>query len=894
MKPDKFKFSMHLPLILAALSVLVILAVSQSDWLSALTTSINDNQRISAAEPNNPAAQQQATQSGIEQISESYGKTEIAFEENRGQTDKAVDFLARGAGYTLFLKADEAVFSLSQQSQSQKSKENSLNELSKRNPNVKQKSKSTSAVLRMEIVGANKQAEGAAEKETESKVNYLKGKDSDKWLSGVSTFSKVRYREIYPGVDLVYYGNQRQLEYDFEVSPEADYRKVSLKFKGADKLEVEKETGDLLLKVGNQTVRQKKPFVYQETETGERREIASRYLIKRDKQVGFELIEEYDRKQPLVIDPVLVYSTFLGGSSYDGGFKIAVDTSGNAYVTGQIGSTDFPTTSGAFDTTFNGYYDIFVTKLNASGTSLLYSTYLGGSGYEYSWGIAVDSSGNAYLTGNTDSTDFPTTSGAFDTTLNGGGDAFVTKLNSSGASLLYSTFLGGSDYETGLGIAVDSSGNAYVTGQINSTNFPTTSGAFDTTFNDSYDAFVTKLNASGTGLLYSTYLGGSNYEYAYGIAVDSSGNAYVTGQTYSTNFPTTSGAFDTTLNGGDVFVTKLNSSGASLLYSTFLGGSNYEGGDGIAVDSSGNAYVTGQTSSTDFPTTSGAFDTTHNSGGDAFVTKLNASGASLLYSTYLGGSDYEEGWGIAVDSSGNAYVAGYTYSTDFPTTSDAFDTTFNGSSDVFVTKLNASGASLLYSTYLGGINYEFNYGIAVDSSGNAYVTGEVLSTNFPTTSGAFDTTHNGNYDAFVAKIATVSTPDLSVSMIVTPDPVNPGADLTYQITITNSGGEAQNIVLRQTDYFWRGNNSRLGIRSISAPPGFTCGMWNPLSGGQFADVVCEGASIGAGATLEFTIVKFQRQPYPSGKVINHTAEVSTTSEESDYTNNTATDSTRIK
>jgi hypothetical protein len=399
----------------------------------------------------------------------------------------------------------------------------------------------------------------------------------------------------------------------------------------------------------------------------------------------------------------LVYSTYLGGGFGDIGYGIALDNLGNAYITGNTYSSDFPTTPSAFDTSFNGgSSDAFVSKLNASGTALVYSTYLGGENYDEGRSIALDSLGNAYLTGYTSSTGFPIISGTFDTSNNGGADVFVSKLNSSGTALVYSTYLGGGSEDYGYGIAIDSSGNAYVTGYTgSSTDFPTTPGAYDTTSNGSWDVFMSKLNPSGTGLVYSTYLGGGSDDYGRGIAIDSSGNAYVTGYTLSTNFPTTLGALDTTFSYNtdayghilpDAFVSKLNASGTALVYSTYLGGGSEDYGWAIAVDSSGNAYITGYTLSTDFPTTAGAFDTLFHGGGfKVFVSKLNASGIALLYSTYLGGSGNDYGMGIAIDNSRNAYLTGYTWSDDFPTTPGAFDTTNNGgfiSWDGFVSKLS--------------------------------------------------------------------------------------------------------------------------------------------------------------------------------------------------------------
>ena len=475
------------------------------------------------------------------------------------------------------------------------------------------------------------------------------------------------------------------------------------------------------------TITDSKPMTYQEA-GGRRTSIDSRFVLGAGGSYSVA-VGSYDATQQLVVDPGLAYSTFLGGGAYDASHAIAVDASGSAYVTGQIGSADFPTTPGAYDTTLgHGPWDAFVTKLDPTGTSLVYSTYLGGLGWDWGRGIAVDALGHAHVSGMT-SGNFPTTPGAYDTTYGAGGafDAFVTKLGPSGTSLVYSTYLGGTGYDAGGGIALDAASNAYVSGATTG-NFPTTIGAFDTTYTgNSFDIFVTKLNPTGSTLVYSTYLGGSGNDQGGWIAVDATGSAHVTGFTDSTDFPTTPGAFDESHNGGnDVFVTKLNPLGsAPLVYSTYLGGTNWDQANAIALDGFGNAYVTGFTSSANFPTTPGAFDPTYNGGPtdppcepfdpfcfpdpndpgatDAFVTKINPVGsAPLAYSTYLGGSDLDHGHGIAVDASGAAHVTGDTSSADFPTTPDALDTTYNGGIDAFVTRFNAAGsAPLAYSTYLG-------------------------------------------------------------------------------------------------------------------------------------------------------------------------------------------------
>jgi hypothetical protein len=676
-------------------------------------------------------------------LSESYGKLPLQFEANRGQTHKDVRFLSRGPGYGLYLTADEAVLVLSKPAADAKR-----------------------VALRMSLVGAARKPLASGIDELPGKANYFIGRDPSKWRRDVPTYGKVHYQNVYPGIDLVYYGNQRQLEYDFVLAPGADPNKIVLGFKGADKLEIDAE-GSLVLHASGGDIRQHKPVIYQDID-GVRRDIAGGYVRKDAKRVGFQ-VAAYDASRPLIIDPVVLsYSTYLGGNGGDFGAAIAVDAGGNAYVTGNTSSTDFPTTAGAFQVPFGGNIDgdAFVTKLNSTGTALVYSTYLGGIDYDSGSGIAVDTEGNAYVTGYTRSNNFPISAGAFQTTFAdpaGSGNVFVTKIDPTGAALVYSTYLGGSGDEqfSGArnGIALDSSGSAYVTGSTRSADFPITAGAFQSVHSGAFDnPFVTKLDPTGSTLIYSTFLGEGTGQ---GIAVDSNGSAYVIGNVQGP-FPTTSGAVQRT--GGRVFVTKLDPAGTTLVYSTLLGGGR-EGGEAIAVDAEGNAYVTGYTYSASFPTTPGAFQPTFGDAldppnrfgpdPDAFVTKLNPTGSALVYSTYLGGNGAEFGRGIAVDASGNAYVTGSTGSLNFPTTPGAFQPTLGGGPyDAFVTKLHSAGAVLVYSTYLGGgFNHDIGQAIAVDATGHAYVTGRTESGDFPTTAGAFQQTHaGGRTDTFVTKV----------------------------------------------------------------------------------------------------------------------------------------------
>jgi hypothetical protein len=985
-------------------------------------------------------------------VSQSYGNLPISFEANQGQFDSRVKFVSRGNGCTMFLTANEAVFQLRVGAEPNK-RDSHLIETGNPNHAIPD---SQFAILKMKLVGASAAPVAQGMNELPGKVNYFVGNDSKKWRTGVTTYAKALFKQVYPGIDLVYYGNRRELEYDLKVAPGANPRAARLAFEGARHVRIDKR-GDLVLSTAAGEIHQRKPVAYQET-NGVRKEISARFVMKGAREVGFE-VARYDTSKPLVIDPALSYSTYLGGSEEDSGNGIAVDASGNAYIIGFTVSSDFPTTA-SFQPAAGGFGDAFITKLNATGTALVYSTYLSGSNSDFGFGIAVDAAGNAYATGETDSSDFPLMN-PIQSTLSGAGDAFVTKLNSTGSAIIYSTLLGGNRIDIGQSIAVDAGGSAYITGFTASNTFPTVN-ALQPVFGGMQDGFVTKLNPMGTAFVYSTYLGGVGRDSGNGVVADSSGNAYVAGSTSSPDFPTANalqpafkgktafksmngaanwteinnglpvhgginslavdpmntstlyagtvgsgifkstnggntwnpinngigslstvnavainplnpatlfaatlagGIFKTTdggtnwnlatsfnveaiaidpvnpaniyaglrgsiarsrdggqtwgsvailagltvgnihsiaidpsvpstiyvggeiavfksfdsgdtwetagngvtsrpvntlaidptntqtlyagssvavyksMNGGanwtrtqisqstihaiaidpvttstlyaatlgegifkstnggnswvnmnngmgnlfvnalaidrgnpstiysgnlsvrDGFVLKLNQNGSALVYSTFIGGDNSDSCAGIAVDGSGNAYIVGSTSSTNFPTANAL--RTYSGFGDAFITKLNSAGTGLIYSTYLGGSDGEAGSGIAIDSGGNAYVVGSTGSTDFPTVAALQPSLGGVSGDAFVTKLNATGTAFDYSTYLGGSippdnvqGPDIGNAIAVDSSGNAYVTGETFSTTFPTTPGAFQVTLNGEQsDAFVSKIS---------------------------------------------------------------------------------------------------------------------------------------------
>lgn len=579
----------------------------------------------------------------------------------------------------------------------------------------------------------------------------------DTWRTDVPAYRKLVYAEVWDGIDLEFLGTMDGLEYRLLLAPGSDPNNIVMET-GGQTLRITPQ-GGLIASLAGAELHLGAPRAFQFVE-GTQREVGVRYLTFSDGRFGFAL-GSYDPRRPLVIDPDLTWSSYLGGAGgddYELAEAIAIDGAGNSFVTGLTGSADFPTTTGCFDQSWNGAEDAFVTKMNSSGSGLVYSLYLGGSDTDRGKGIAVMSSGEAFVTGYTWSNDFPTTSGAYSETLNGYTDVFVARINSSGTGLMYATYLGGSFSQRGHAIAVDDNANVYVTGYTQSHDFPTTPGAYDETADDFEDVFVTKLDKNGANLVYSTYLGEDGHERGDAIAVDDSGNAYVTGRTDSDDFPTTLGAFDPTINGAsDAFVTKLNSGGTALSYSTFVGGSSSDYAYGISVDDSGNAYVTGETGSADFPADPSSFDPTFNGGAaDAFVIKVNSSGSGLAYATFLGGHTVDRSYAIAVDDSGHAFVTGRTISNDFPTTPGAFDRDY-AYADVFVTKLSTSGKTLVYSTFLGEMETEYAYGIAVDATGNAYVTGQTYSPDFPTNPGAFSRSLNGAVDAFITKVNSTGT-----------------------------------------------------------------------------------------------------------------------------------------
>ncbi len=581
------------------------------------------------------------------------------------------------------------------------------------------------------------------EGELSGRANFFIGNDSSQWISAIPTYEAIRYKNLYPGVDLVFKGTGGCLKHELIVAPDADPSKIVMAYSGQDNLSLT-EDGSVLLMTSAGSLTDSVPVCYQEID-GMREMIEGSYHLIGENGVGFE-IGSYDRKHPLVIDPALAFSTYLGGSGDDSGLSIAVDSAGNVYVAGYSASANFPTKNPIQPSNASSF-DAFVAKINPSGQELIYSTYLGGGGDDYARGIAVDGSGNAYVTGYTASANFPTKN-PLQASKGASDDAFVAKINPAGSALIYSTYLGGSGSDYGEDIAVDSSGNAYITGYTGPGSFPT-KNPIQGSNAGLWDAFVSKINPAGSALVYSTYLGGSGFDYGQGIAVDSSGNAYITGSTYSTNFPTKNPLQASNKGGMDAFVSKINPAGSALVYSTYLGGSFNDYAEGIAVDRNGNSYIAGYTISDDFPTKN-PIQSANAGSFNAFVSKINSAGSALSYSTYLGGNGDCFAHGIAVDGRGNAFVTGETSSTDFPI-KDPVQSVNNGSADIFVTAINGAGSALIYSSYLGGMYYDYARGIALGDSGRTYLAGYTESPNFPAQD-PLQAENGGNKDVFVAMI----------------------------------------------------------------------------------------------------------------------------------------------
>jgi uncharacterized repeat protein (TIGR01451 family) len=818
----------------------------------------------------------------------------IVFEANRGQVDSSVRFLSRAGGHTLFLTDSEAILMLAGPS---------APSATARPGRADATATDETAILRVKLVGANRQTRVVGGEKLPGTVNYLLGDDPARWHRNIPTYARVTYAGIYPGVDLIYHGTHGRLEYDFVLAPGANPGAIALHVEGAQGLAVSAD-GDLILAVPGGELRMHKPYVYQDVD-GRRRAVDAGYALHGDGRIGFR-VAAYDARQALVIDPVLGYSTYLGGSKGDQALGIAVDGSGFAYVTGKTASTNFPSSGTAFQKALSAKTDVFVTKIdtNAIGAdSLMYSTYVGGSQDDAGNAIALEpscvSNCAAYVTGRTVSTaNFPAKS--LKAGNKGGSDAFVFKLKPDGTGFEYSVYLGGSADEVGSSIAVNAAGNAYVTGLTTSSNFPVTPGAFKTALGGTQDAFVTKLDGAGSAVDYSTYLGGNGIDAGHGIAVLTVPSAtdfvYVTGSAAG-DFPVKD-AYQANQGGnGDAFVSILQPAGQSstdLVYSTYLGGSGMDIGTGIAVDGSGDAYVTGSTTSpgsgtVSFPTENAYQSIPGGSGKkDAFVVRLDPGGANqLVYSTYVGGSGDDVGNSVTADGLGNAYVTGQVSSAVLPVPPppNALDPQLNGPSDAFVARFNttsAGPASLAYFTYLGGGDAETGNAIALDARGTVYLAGETFSaSNAPfLTLNGWQGGYGGSGDAFVATLVGVSfasDAELSISKTGFPDVVAPGGSVTYALAVANNGPSIASAVTVN-------DSLPASVTFVSA---FGAG-WSCSQAGN--TVTCSRPSLAVGPAPVITIAV--TAPAAIGTITN-TASVGANEIDSNPTNNTATVTTTV-
>ena len=788
------------------------------------------------------------------ELLKAFQQMSLIFEQNQGQSDPRVKFLARGLSYGLFLTANEAVLDMKRSAAGHSSDNGDL-------------------AVRMALAHANPAPIVEGSERLPGISNYLVGKDAVQWHRHLPQYARVRYRSVYPGIDLVYYGNQGRLEYDFEVAPGADPRLIELDFQTAPSITSE---GSLRLHSESGDVEFQAPRIYQQID-GRERPVQGRFVLRAAHEVGFELAD-YDRSRQLVIDPVLTYSTYLGGaldescSVITGAVKsgcpaIAVDSASNAYIAGSTTSADFPIPTGTtpFQAALNGTKaDVFVAKFNPAGTALLFATYLGGTDIDNSAGVAVDAGFNVFVTGTTVSGDFPTggTIAAYQATAKvAGTHAFLSQLDPTGATLLYSTYLSGSKTDTATGLALDVKGKAYLVGTTNSTDFPTTSGSFQPTSKAANQFFISKIDPTigGTaGLVYSTYLGGSmpstGVTLGGGIAVDTSTtpSVYVTGGTDFTDMPVLNAAQSSNSGGQDAFVAKFtpeNASGAQEVYLTYVGGTGNDVGYGVTVDSGGNGYVAGSTTSTDFiiPTGTTPFQSTNLGGTDAFVEKISnpASGGTnpnvtFTYFSYLGGSGTDIAYAIAVDTLQNIRITGSTDSTDL-TTRNPTQASSGGGTDAFFALIDTATTTGNFSTYLGGTGSDIGTGIAVDSQGASYLAGQTTSSDFPVAS-PFQTNLDGGSDAFVSKFG--PTISLAITATASPTPVGVGNQVSFIYTVTNNGDPVNGITFSDV-------LPTTGATFVSATssPG-SCGG----ATGSPATVTCSVGTLGAAAVATVTVV----------------------------------------
>jgi hypothetical protein len=666
----------------------------------------------------------------------------LAFEPNVGQASGDVQYLARMPGSIVLLGTSQLTMALHRRVQP----------VAKNDATVPSE---VTELLRVDLLGTASSSRARGERRLAATSNYFIGSDAAQWRRKVATYSRVRYSSIYRNVDLLYYGKNGSLEYDFVVRPGGNPE--SIRFALPDTMSVELEpSGDLIVQASDSQMRMRRPVSYQVID-GRRREVQSRFRQLGDREYGLEL-GHYDRRRAVVIDPVLAYSSYLGGIADEGIFGITFDSSGNIYLAGETSSVNFPVAN-SLQSHLAGNYDAFVAKFDPTGRTLLYSTYLGGSDYDHATSLLVDDGGNVYMGGVTRSMNFPTAN-ALQSSYSGNGDGFVAKISPTGSELIFSTYLGGTSFDLVSGIAVGRGHSIYLTGSTSSTNFPTTAHAIsnrcDLGVNTicTGDAFITKLDSTGH-LMYSTYLGGSSPDGASGITADTFGDAYVTGQTGSHDFPVLM-AWQRALAGSvNAFVLKLHDGGGPI-WSTYLGGSGVDSGTGITVDRQRNVYVTGTTTSPNFPL-SHAFQTSNHGGqSDGFVTKFDERGTHLVYSTYIGGSGWDFPWTIKLFNGSDATIVGFTSSADFPLSSPLQSIYGGGRTDAFVAQFDYAGNQLRFSTYLGGSGDDAGYAIAIGSSHTMWVGGSTSSVNFPLVN-AFQPVYGGGpFDAFFSKIGNLS------------------------------------------------------------------------------------------------------------------------------------------
>lgn len=760
----------------------------------------------------------------------------LRFEPNMGQTDARALFMARAAGYGVFLTHSGAVIALAD-----------------------------GPAFSLGFAGAAPTATATPESRLAGASSYLTGADRSRWRTDVPGFGAVRYQGIYPGVDAVFYGNDQRLEYDFVVAPGGDPSRVRLALEGVDRVRID-ASGDLVLGIGDRELTQLAPVAYQVGSQG--REVVPCAYRLDGREVSL-VVGEYDRALPLVVDPVLNYSTYLGGNGIDAAAAIAVDELGNAYIAGETTSTDFPTQLG-LPISSSGR-DAFITKLDRTGSDLVFSTYLGGSGSDAAAGLVLGADGSVFVTGTTSSPDFPLAGGAF-VRRGAGVDIFFSKLAPDGRSLTFSGAYGGNGADDARAIAVDAAGAIFLTGSTESTDFPTQLPIQISSGGGDEDVFVTKLNAAGSSLVYSTYLGGSDRDIALGMIVTATGAPVIAGGTRSTNFPTRRALQNANAGARDAFVVSIVPTGIELDYSTYLGGTFNDYATSVALDSSGNIYLTGQTFSGDFPTEG---ETQTNLGnGDAFVTELSPGAAGIVFSTFVGGTDEDQGNSVAVDSTNSAYITGFTSSANFPTRLPLQTDPGDGAADAFVVKVNSAGTRIAYSTYFGGSGVDRGTAIAVDGSGNAYVAGRTTSANLPLQDPVDATL--AEEDGFVVKVGNAFA-DLGVTITGAPEPVRSGSQLTYTVTVTNNGADAAGNVLLTT-------RTPAGTTFVSAESSQgDCEL--PAVGAQ-GDVVCLIGPLAATATATLTFVV--RVTAPAGETVTAEATVTSTATDINAVNDTAT------